>query len=149
MGLLNINTLQNGYCYAIDTVAFIYFLEHHPQYFPTARSLFTKIERGEIKAVISTLVFAELLIPAYKTDDSKLAEKIQRTLSNFPNLEIVPVSANIATTAAQLRSEHNLRTPDAIHAATAFAKKTNGIITNDKDFQRLSSTDFNIRLFNI
>lgn len=133
--------------YALDTVILIYFLEQHPQYYQAAKNIFKKIEAGEITAVISTLVFAELLVPAFRSRENKRAEKVVHILSNFPNLKIIPLTVEISTAAAHLRATHGLRTPDAIHAATALESKTRGIITNDKDFQKIASPDFGVWLF--
>ena len=40
--------------------------------------------------------------------------------------------------AARLRATYNLRTPDAIHVATALVGKADGIVTNDRRWRRLS-----------
>ncbi len=53
---------------------------------------------------------------------------------NFPHLKIIPLTTEIAAAAARLRTRHGIRTPDAIHAATALAGGAGGIITNDQGF---------------
>ncbi|MCK4503257.1 MAG: PIN domain-containing protein [Desulfuromonadales bacterium] len=147
MDTLRPTKLPGNQRYALDTVTLIYFLEQHPQYYQAAKKIFKKIEAGEISAVISTLVFAELLVPAFRSKENKRAEKVVRILSNFPNLKIIPLTVKISTAAAHLRATHGLRTPDAIHAATALESKTRGIITNDKGFQKIASPDFGVWLF--
>lgn len=133
--------------YALDTVTLIYFLEHHPRFYQDAKNLFQRVETGEITALISSLVFAELLVPAYRWNENRRAENILRILSNFPNLSIVPLTVKISTAAAQLRAMHGLRTPDAIHAATALEEGARGFITNDKAFLKIATDDFGIWLF--
>jgi predicted nucleic acid-binding protein len=147
MDQLKLEKLPNDQQYTLDTVTIIYFLEHHPKYYQIAKDIFKKIEDGNISANMSTLVFAELLVPAFKYGEDKRAKKVMHILSNFPNLEIIPLTAEISIAAAQLRASHSLRTPDAIHAATAMESKTRGIITNDKEFQKLTSPNFGIWLF--
>jgi len=137
---------ENQQC-TLDTVTIIYFLERHPRYYKTANDIFNTIETGKISANISTLVFAELLVPAYRDDENKRAEKIIHILSNFPNLEIIPLTTEISSTAARLRALHGLRTPDAIHIATALESKSSGIITNDRGFRKVSSAGFGVWLF--
>ena len=44
-----------------------------------------------------------------------------------------------ATPAAALRAEHGLRTPDAIHVATAIKSGASAIVTNDASWRRLPS----------
>ena len=144
---LNPGLLPENQCYTLDTVTIIYFLEQHPRHYQTAKEIFTKIETGKISAIISTLVFSELLVPAYKTKEYKHAEMIVHILSNFPNLKTIPLTTKISTTAGRLRALHGLRTPDAIHIATALESKSSGIITNDKGFKKIASSDFGVWLF--
>lgn len=137
----------DGGLYALDTVNLIYYLERHPAYYAAARTLFEKIERGAISAVISTLVFAELLVPAYRAGQPQLAENVTHILSHYPNLTVIPLSAEIAVAAACLRAEHQLRTPDAIHLATARHAGARGFITNDKELKKIAGNDLEILLF--
>ena len=137
MGRMSPEELQQGHKYAVDTVTFIYFLERHLSYYQTAKRFFQRLEQGDFSAVMSSLVFAELLVPAYREKDPKRAEDLIRILTNFPNLEVVNLSPEISDEAARLRALYRIRTPDAIHAATAIKSKAHGIITNDNDFLRL------------
>jgi len=133
--------------YALDTVTLIYFLERHPHFYRHAKALFQRIEAGEISAVFSSLVFTELLVPAFRSDEKQLVQKIVRILSNFPNLTVIPLTTEISTAAARLRAGYGLRTPDAIHAATALESNAKGFITNDSAFLKIATNDFAIWLF--
>jgi predicted nucleic acid-binding protein len=64
-----------------------------------------------------------------------------RYLVTYPHLEWVPPTLHIAERAAQIRADHNLRTPDAIQAATALAAGVIGFVTNDPMFRRVPSLD--------
>lgn len=139
--------LKKGLKYALDTVTFIYFLEGHPRYYQPAREIFQQIERGTISAVCSTLIFTELLVPLYKSDNLEQAERLNHTLSNFPNLSIIPITDDISIKAAQIRAIHGLRTPDAIHLASAVHAKTNGFITNDKNLLKAATSAVEVLLF--
>ena len=59
------------------------------------------------------------------------------TRSLCPHLEIIPLTAEIAADAARLRARYGIRTPDAIHAATALAGGAESFITNDQGLVRL------------
>ncbi|RJP41724.1 MAG: type II toxin-antitoxin system VapC family toxin [Desulfobacteraceae bacterium] len=139
MGQLKPEKLTKGATFALDTVVLIYFLEQHPTHYPCTKRLFHRIETGDLAAMISALVFAELLVPAYRVNDIKRAETLVQLLTGFPNLQVVPLSPEISAEAARLRAIHDLRTPDAIHAATALKMGASGIITNDKGFLRLTN----------
>ncbi len=138
MGHLDTEKLSKGSKFGLDTVVFVYFLEHHPRHHETAKRLFQRIESGNLTGVISTLVFAELLVPAYRVNDVERAELLVQLLTSFPNIQLLPLSSEISVEAAQLRATHGMRTPDAIHAATALKASASGIITNDREFLRLA-----------
>jgi predicted nucleic acid-binding protein len=53
----------------------------------------------------------------------------------------------ISARAARIRADHGLRTPDAIHAATALNSGAAGMVTNDMHMLKLESRDFGIWLF--
>jgi uncharacterized protein len=139
MGSLNIAELPQGQVLALDTVALVYFLERHPTFYPTVKTLFEQIETNRFSAVMCSLAFAELLVPAYRAGQSQEVVKIMEILHNFPHLEIVPLSSSIAAEAARLRARYSLRTPDAIHLATALERKAALFVTNDKKLQRLQT----------
>ncbi len=137
MGRLIPAKIPRGQTVALDTVSIVYFLERHPVFFQTAKDLFRRIEGGEISGLISSLVFAELLVPAYREGRTALADNIVKILSNFPNLATFPVSPEISQKAAEIRVTQNLRTPDAIHLATALVGKADCFVTNDRGLERL------------
>ena len=132
------NSIASGQNVALDTVIIIYFLERHPQFYQLVKDLFYRIELGDIRAGMSSLVFAELLVPAYRLNNKSQADNIIRLLNVFPNLIISPVTTEISKESAKLRADYNLRTPDAIHAATALHNKSDFFITNDKSLQKIS-----------
>jgi predicted nucleic acid-binding protein len=52
-------------------------------------------------------------------------------------IQLMPITLDILKQAAQLRAITNLKTPDAIHAATALASGCVQLITNDDDLRRV------------
>ncbi|MBI5440185.1 MAG: type II toxin-antitoxin system VapC family toxin [Deltaproteobacteria bacterium] len=139
MGPLSRENLPEGSTAALDTVALVYLLERHPTHYDTAKGLLSRIEGGEIAGVLSCLVFTELLVPPYRSGDSQRAESVLRLLTNFPNLKVVDVTPEISAQAARLRARYGLRTPDAIHAATALNEGADVIVTNDRDLLKLGA----------
>jgi predicted nucleic acid-binding protein len=137
MGHVNISDIEDGVSIALDTVVFVYFLERHISHFSIINKLFHRIEQGQIKGLMSSLVYTELLIPAYRAGRSDLAMQTFNYLSRFPNLTTISVLPPISREAARLRAIYGLRTPDALHAATALHQKANLILTNDKHFKRI------------
>jgi predicted nucleic acid-binding protein len=66
-----------------------------------------------------------------------LAEQYRDLLTGSEGLEIRPLTPAVAETAADLRARHNLRTADAIIAATAIQHGCQALVTNDERLQRV------------
>jgi predicted nucleic acid-binding protein len=52
------------------------------------------------------------------------------------DLTVFPVDIGVANQATQLRARYNLKTPDAIHVATAVVHAVALVVTTDHDFAR-------------
>ena len=52
---------------------------------------------------------------------------------------MMPITQPVLEEAANLRATLNLRTPDAIHAATGLLNQCVLFVTNDSDFRRISN----------
>lgn len=124
---------------ALDTSVFIYQLEANARYLALTDHIFIWIERPGGKAVTSTITMTELLVPPYRVADQQQADEFYVLLSTYPNLEWIAPNLEIADRAAQLRALHGLRTPDALHAATAVHAGATGFITNDPVFERVKA----------
>ena len=131
----------------LDSVALIYFLETNNRYSKMAEKIFGRIESGELQGILANLAFAELLVPLYRSGDPQAAAGLANRLINFRNLEVVTLTTEISMEAARLRAEYGLRTPDAIHGATAIITQASGILTNDKQLNLLAREGLSIWLF--
>jgi predicted nucleic acid-binding protein len=131
----------------LDTVTLIYFLEENQRYSKQAEKIFGRIESGELQGVMANLVFAELLVPLYRSGDPQAAAGLTNRLINFRNLEVITLTTEISREAARLRAGYGLRTPDAIHGATAIISRAIGILTNDKRLKALTQEGLSIWLF--
>lgn len=80
----------------------------------------------------------EVLTRPLKLNNTKLAAEYRDILLYGGQFRLVPVTEGIAETAAQLRARYNLRTPDAIHVATALENGCDAFLTNDKGIQRVA-----------
>jgi predicted nucleic acid-binding protein len=129
---------------AIDTSIFIYYLEANPSYVDMAGEVFAWLEHAPHTAVTSTLTMTELLVQPYRDRNETLVNQYYGLLSLFPNLDWVAPDLAIADTAAQIRAEHRLRTPDALQAATAVCRGATTILTNDPDFARVPDVEVGV-----
>jgi predicted nucleic acid-binding protein len=115
----------------VDTSPFIYLIEEHPVYLDAVRSFFEKMDAGEISGVTSTVTLLEVLVQPFRRGAAHLAGQYREVLLNATHLSCVAVTGEIAEKAASLRTDYNLRTPDAIHLATAIQSGATAFLTND------------------
>jgi predicted nucleic acid-binding protein len=122
---------------AVDTSPFVYWLEENPKYFGLSKRIFDLVEERQAKVVTSTLTLTEALVLPYRIKDWWRVYRIHAVLDSYPHLEWLPPTLAIARQAAHIRAEFNLRTPDAIHAATALIAGATALIANDYIFRRV------------
>ncbi|NPV54989.1 MAG: PIN domain-containing protein [Firmicutes bacterium] len=129
-------SLENVKSILIDTNIVIYFLDGTPRYASLVRALFEDAEQGHIRLGISTITELELLVKPIRKSEANAIDEIEFFLDGFPNLEIIPVTREIAWKAAHIRAGINLGVPDAILIATASQMGFDVILGNDKECSR-------------
>lgn len=120
----------------LDTSPVIYSVEKVAPYAALLDPLWDEMELGTIQVISSELLLLESLVLPLKQNDTSLIADYERVLTNS-DLLLVKVDAAVLRLAAQLRATTNLKTPDAIHAATALATGCTQFITNDSAFLRV------------
>lgn len=130
-------TQLHGKIVGLDTAPLIYYIEENPLYLPLVDSFFDAMIRGDFEVVTSTMTITEVLVHPFRRNDDVLTATYRDILQNTAHLRTVPFTADIAVTAARLRANHKLRTPDAIQAATAIAMKADFFLTNDENLSML------------
>lgn len=123
-----------GKTVGIDTAPLIYFIEQRQPYVDVLRPFFQSVENGDIQVVTSAVTLLEVLVHPIRNHDEGLAQEYQDILLNATNITTVPVTPITAQIAAELRAESRLKTPDAIHLATAMNHQATSFLTNDRDF---------------
>ena len=127
--------LNEGDRVVVDSAPLIYLLEDHPTWARPFAGLFEAEARGALRIAVSTVTVAEVLVGPLRHRQDALAKRYERALESF---DVVPVSAEIAVTAARLRAGSGLRLPDAIQAATALEIGAAALVTHDRDFSKLA-----------
>lgn len=133
------NALQSVQKLGIDTVAFIYLVEQHPDYLARIRKIFQSIQAGEIRGSSSVISLTEVLTKPLRTGRHDLAKDYRTILRNSRYFTLLPVTEEIAEEAASLRAQFGLKTPDALHAATAIKAGCDSFLTNDLGLTRITS----------
>ena len=59
-------------------------------------------------------------------------------LTATEEFQLLPISREVVELAIQLRAQYDLRTPDALHAATAQTVGSVQFVTNDTQFRRVA-----------
>lgn len=132
--------LKSAGVIGIDMPVFIYHFENHPDYSDITRQVLGAVETGVCRAVTSMIALLEITVQPYRAGQPQLARKYEALLANFPNLKLAEVDREITRLAAQLRAEHNLRTPDALQQAACLVHGARLFITNDRVFTRLAKS---------
>ena len=123
----------------VDANVVIYTVEKHPRYSPVLRPLWSAVAAGQARVVVSEFILLETLVGPYRANDSQLVADFE-TFLRLPGIELVSVSPLILREAARLRSQWpRLRSPDAIHAATALSRQATSLLTNDFGFRNIPS----------
>lgn len=122
---------------ALDTAAFIYWIEEHPDYLDVVAPVFRAADAGQIEIVTSSLTLLEVLVVPYRAGQMQLAERYERLLTRSRNLRLVDMELDQVRAAAQLRALHGVRTPDALQLAAALFLRAPVFVTNDRRLPRI------------
>ncbi len=120
----------------VDTAPIIYSVEKNPQFAALVDPLWDALEVGSLEVVSSELTLLEVLVVPIRQNDSYLIAAYEQALIGS-DLRLLPIDTAILRAAAELRASTKLKTPDAIHAATALAVGCAQFITNDGAFRRV------------
>ena len=132
-----------------DTFVFMDILSGS-EYADRAKEYIELLKKGT-EGVISSVMFAELSYHLTKRKGKDKAEEVLIYIQSLPNMEIVPVSIEIAKKAGRLRvkysrhDEKKLTYFDCIHLATAIYSQCGKFITGDRDF--LGVNDIEVEVY--
>src|SRR6185295_18858878 len=73
-----------------------------------------------LRMCIQVVTLVETLMKPLKENDTTLVWCYREMFYRTQHMTLVPISAGVAESAADVRARYNLRTPDALHVATAI-----------------------------
>lgn len=118
---------------ALDTVAFIYFIEEHPRFLPILEPVFAAVDEGALAAVTSSLTLLEVLVVPLRVGDAPLAARYEDLLTRSRGLRMIEIDRQQLRAAAHLRGVYpRVRTPDALQLSAALAGGCSALVTNDR-----------------
>ena len=120
----------------LDTSGFIYSVERIEPYRTLLEPVWMQAQAGQFVIVSSDLVVLETLVKPLRENDA-VVETLFNSLFDASEVDLIPVTRALWEEAAILRAETGLKTPDALHAATAIHAGCTLFVTNDIDFRRV------------
>ena len=121
----------------IDTAPLIYLVERNPHYIARMLAIVDIIESAQLLGFTSVVALTEILVQPLRLGNTDRAQQYYDIIVGRYDYTLVSFTSEIAISAAAIRARYGLRTPDAMHAATAIQSDCDAILTNDKDFRRV------------
>lgn len=132
MGALALPTYGAVY---LDANSIIYTIEGVEPYLTTLDPLWDAVQARMLTVATSDLSLLEVLVGPIKTGDRKLEADFRNLLQGSQGVQLLPITHAVLARAASLRATLNIKTPDAIHAATALLAGCALCVTNDRAFK--------------
>ena len=125
----------NGPLY-LDANGFIYSVERVEPYRTLLEPMWQQARAGEFDIASSDIIVLETLVKPLREGD-EVVEMLLRSLFDAHEVSLIPATRELWEDAARIRADTRLKTPDALHAATALRAGCTLFITNDTDFRRV------------
>ena len=122
----------------MEAAPLIYYVEENPVYSAKFDAILTVVESADIVVISSVITLTEVLTQPLKLRDLRLVTEYRDILLHNGQFQLLPVTQAIAEKAAELRARYNLRTPDALHVATALESDCDAFLTNDMGIKRVT-----------
>jgi len=135
MGLDLVAAIPSGALVVVDSAPIIYFLEDHRTLAARFAALFERAAAGDVGIAISAITLAEVLAGPLRAGHEVLAETYRTALTQGQGWSVVPVTEQIAVSAARFRATYRLKLPDALQVATVLAIGAYALVTHDRDFR--------------
>ncbi len=123
----------------LDSNCIIYSIEKIEPYFSMLERVWHLSGLGKIEIVCSELVLLETLVKPVREHDALMESLFRELLQASGDVKLIPISQAVLERAISLRANAGLKTPDAIHAATAMEVECSAFLTNDSSFGRLEA----------
>lgn len=123
----------------VDTNVFVSARNRHERGFASCRKFLDGIDRGEFRAILSTVTIAEIRAGLAAAEIPTVWRAWLTHLVTSPNYRVVPVDTDIAEAAAELRAMSQVDLPDALIVATGQLRGAAFLVTQDRQIGRRQS----------
>lgn len=102
---------------------------------PAIESVVAGVDNGYCRLVVSTLIYVEVLA---NNNPKGFIKKFERFMADSKKVKIISVDVGVAQKAQEIRNRmKSIKTPDAVHVATAIVGKADVFHTFDKQLLSL------------
>ena len=129
-------TLRRTGLVYIDSSGLIYSVERVEPYRGLLEPMWQETQDGNLTIVSSPVLVIEALVKPLRDGNTEI-EMQYRELFASNAVRLLDASHQVFEDAALIRAETGLKTPDALHAATALRAACALFITNDAAFRRV------------
>jgi len=121
-----------------DTSAIIFSVEKIEPLASRLRPYWLAARSGDLALMTSELTLLETLVKPIQSGDDALEQSFRALLLQSRELQMIPITTAVLERAAHLRAEFGVKTPDAIHAASALLLGCGQFVTHDSGFRRVA-----------
>ena len=121
----------------VDARVIGYHLVADPRYLELTRLLFSGLRSGKIRAQTSAVTLYQVLAELHRQAQPERAREIGKILTIHPGLEVLPVTAEVAEQAAQVRAQLGGRAERALQIATALISGAELYLTEHSGLRRI------------
>ena len=125
----------------LDTAPVIYVVEQVPDF---SEKILHYIQKPDISLVVSDLTWMECRVKPLTENNEPLLADYDKFFSQSV-IEIVELSRRVLERAAHIRSQYNIKTPDAIHLGSAIISKCDIFLTNDRRLERFKDIRITVK----
>ena len=122
----------------LDTTPLIYFLDNDDNFGDKTKSIFEEILNNEATILSSVITCSEYLVYPYRTDNQEKIDVFFEFI-NACEIDLIPISVDIAKTAAKIRAEYkDFKAMDSLQLAVAILSGCDIFLTNDKQLRQFT-----------
>ena len=104
----------------LDANGFIYSVERVEPYSTLLEPMWQQARAGEFDVASSDITVLETLVKPLREGD-EVVEMLLRSMFDAHEVSLIPATRELWEDAARIRADTGLKTPDALHAATALS----------------------------
>ncbi|MCC6444564.1 MAG: PIN domain-containing protein [Armatimonadetes bacterium] len=128
----------------MDANCVIYSVERIEPYDRLLQTVWQAAQSASIEIISSELTLLETLVKPIRSGDSQLERIFRELLLHSKEVRLLPISREILEYAARLRAQTSIKTPDAIHAASALTSGCSLMLTNDPAFSKIANLNVTV-----